>query len=229
MSFTEQDALRHATLVGAQSPCAKSKRGVVVFLRDRTKFEDPGEYSVGTNEPPWPMACDGSEACRANCNKLCVHAEASALLNLIGQEPARPPAPTRLDEFEMLHVKVVGGVAVPSGPPSCPYCSRLILKMGLKAMWLLHEDGLRSYTAEEFHRLTLEHCGLPIIEQSYSHVSTSAPKEGTQIVETLPDACPTCGKGMLQGYGLAGGGMGAWAVCEETCPITYKVLDPADD
>jgi hypothetical protein len=61
----------------------------------------------------------------------------------------------------MLHVKVVKGIATISGPPSCWQCSRLILEAGIAGMWLLHSEGLHRYTAEEFHRLTLEHCKLP--------------------------------------------------------------------
>lgn len=29
---------------------------------------------------------------------------------------------------------------------------------------LFHESGWRRYTPADFHRLTLEHCGLPVLE-----------------------------------------------------------------
>jgi hypothetical protein len=29
-----------------------------------------------------------------------------------------------------------------------------------------HDEGVRGYTAVEFHRLTLQHCGLPVLEVS---------------------------------------------------------------
>jgi deoxycytidylate deaminase len=148
--YDEHKALYAATQAGKNSPCAKSNRGVVIFRRLGHRA---GAVEVGWNEPPAPMKCDGSDLCREHCNRLCVHAEMTALLRLL-----RQPA-LRLSEFEMLHVKVVDGKPVPSGPPSCWQCSRLILQVGLKAMWLLHEEGLRDYTPLEFHRLTLEHNG----------------------------------------------------------------------
>lgn len=132
------------------SPCAKSKRGVVVFHRRE------GIVATGFNHPPQPFRCDGSEECRTHCNKVCVHAETAALHDL-----RRQLVPLRPSTLEMLHVKVVEGVAVASGPPSCWQCSREILVARVSLVWLLHEEGLRSYTAEEFHTLTLQHCGLP--------------------------------------------------------------------
>lgn len=150
--FTEHQALESAVFRAGRSPCAKSKHGVVIWDR-----RVPYVLAEGVNSPPGPFTCTGSAECRAACNKICVHAEAAALLDL-GE------ALGDTKHLEMLHVKVVDGKAVPSGPPSCWQCSRLILEAGLKVMWLLHEDGLRSYTPEEFHRLTLIQCGLPCSE-----------------------------------------------------------------
>lgn len=152
MPFDQTDAVELARVAANQSPCAKIKRGVVIFTRDCSVF------TSGFNHPPPPMVCDGSEQCREHCNKLCVHAEVAALRSLVDQVDFFPP------ELEMLHVKTVGGVVVPSGPPSCWQCSREILDSGLiDKMWLLHEDGLRAYPVLEFHDLTLRHCNLPII------------------------------------------------------------------
>ena len=139
--YTEHDALETAVKAAVLSPCQKSKRGVAIFHREY------GLSVAGCNHPPGPLKCDGTKACRKVCNKICVHAEQDALL--------QSGAP--LVGYEMLHVKVVAGKAVPSGPPSCWQCSRLILAAKLKAMWLLHEDGLRAYSPLQFHIMTLEH------------------------------------------------------------------------
>lgn len=40
-----------------------------------------------------------------------------------------------------------------------------MLEAKIAGMWLLHEDGLRRYSTEDFHTLTLAHCGLPVIRQ----------------------------------------------------------------
>ncbi len=163
--FDEQEALALATETGAGSPCAKSRRGVVIFCRHL------GLLAVGRNHPPEGFACDGSDECRASCNKLCVHAEADALAHLARALQARRDEFSALGDAvgemrpEMLHVKVVDGEAVPSGPPSCWQCSRHVVNFGIEAFWLLHEDGLRRYAPDEFHALTLEHCGLPVVRQ----------------------------------------------------------------
>jgi deoxycytidylate deaminase len=148
---TEHDALDAAVVAARQSPCAKSQRGVVVFTRSH------GVLGSGWNSPPAPFRCDGSPACRAACNKLAVHAEMAAL-HAIRRDGARSRG-----DLEMLHVKVTDGVPVPSGGPSCWQCSREVLASGVRWFWLLHEDGLRRYAAEDFHAITLRTAGLPVI------------------------------------------------------------------
>jgi len=148
--MTEEEALEAAVSIGNKSPCQKSKRGVVIF-------NQYGLLGWGNNHPPKPFVCDGSEGCRGSCNKLAVHAEQAALIDAMNdQEP--------MLDAEMLHVKVIDGVAVPSGPPSCWQCSRLILDSGIQKVWLLHENGLKSYSAVEFHEETLKNCNLPEIK-----------------------------------------------------------------
>ncbi len=145
--------------VGILSPCAKSKRGVVIWHGNRF-------LATGFNAPPEPFFCDGSAACRRDCGKICVHAEQAALLKcqyfpLIGAS--------------MAHVKMVDGKPVPSGGPSCPDCSKKILFSGVETMWLLEERPQLDvgfvptwvpYTAFEFHRLTLVNCGLHAARRS---------------------------------------------------------------
>lgn len=154
-------ALKWAVHAASRSRCAKSQRGVVIWLPgDRHPLSD------GTNHQPSPHKCDGSDACRSNCAKLCVHAEADALVNMPDFEFL-----ARDHGFHMLHVKVVDGRPVPSGPPSCWQCSRLILDTkAISTMWLLHAEGLRSYSTAEFHRLTLEHNHLPVLTEGPTHI-----------------------------------------------------------
>lgn len=156
----EQAALELATRAGSDSPCAKSKRGVVLFCRSY------GLLGVGSNHPPAGFRCDGSDECHASCNRVCVHAEMDALAqfcqelqdNLLVRVDQRGPI-----RPEMLHVKVVDGGAVASGQPSCWQCSRHVINFGVTVFWLLHEDGLRAYSPDEFHAHTLHTCRLPVI------------------------------------------------------------------
>ncbi len=165
--MNESQALLAAIEVAKTAGCGKSRRGVVIFRRD-----EPEPIAVGSNGPPPGFRCDLSEACRAACGKICVHAEEEALL------AAGPNAAG----CEMLHVKIVEqGMPVYSDGPSCWQCSRAILHAGITRMWLLQEDGdetirgvdswqadqgemrAQAYTAEDFHSLTLTACDLPEI------------------------------------------------------------------
>lgn len=158
--YTEQWALDQAIRAAQESPCAKSQRGVVLWRR--ATGERPGLYlGAGFDHPPAPFTCDRSVACRGSCSKLCIHAAEDLLLKI-------PTTRRRWDlwslqECEMLHIKVENGHATPSGQPTCWQCSRLILGAKLKAMWLLHREGLRSYTPEEFHRTALKNSSLPAL------------------------------------------------------------------
>lgn len=157
--YNEYVALRDATEFATLSPCQKSKRGVVIFTNE-------GLLSWGYNAQPFPFTCDGSAACRKNCNQLCVHAEMAALLHLENPIFDRRSSVMRGLDRELLHVKVVNGLPVASGPPSCLQCSRLILHCAIAKVWLLHEDGLRMYSAIDFHQKTLEHHGLTAARES---------------------------------------------------------------
>lgn len=54
-------------------------------------------------------------------------------------------------------------------------------------------------------------------------------KDGPPEAESLPDICPKCGSETMFGYGLAGGGMGAYVMCdgpeESTCDFFAKKYD----
>lgn len=176
ITYDENDALRDAVEIGKTSPCKKSKRGVVVFARGY------GIMAVGANHPPVLMRCDGSAECREHCRDLCVHAEADALLAL-GKghldsawqhhtadywggkiDMSLPPYRGSAIDLEVLHVKVEGDKAVPSGSPSCVRCSALLCDdQRIRTVWLLHEEGLRGYTRMDFHTLSLRCQGLPVI------------------------------------------------------------------
>lgn len=117
------------------SPCAKSKRAAIVYDPVTRK-----QWGCGYNTLPKPMACDGSEACRRDCAKICLHAESmaiqAALVHHTAANGAGPDGVGQLAGLEMLHVKVVDGQVVPGGPPSCWQCSREILEHELAGFWL---------------------------------------------------------------------------------------------
>lgn len=162
----EEWALKRAVQTGCRSPCEKSRRGVVVWERagreqlvSEAFFTTQVRFWHSFNRPPVGFRCDGSDHCRRFCGQLCVHAEQAAILAML-----KSPSWKKGHDYELLHVKVVGGEPVPSGLPSCWHCSKLILEAGIQFVWLFHEDGLRRYPAQAFHVLTLAHHGMPILE-----------------------------------------------------------------
>lgn len=153
------DRAREAAL---KSPCLKSRRGVVLY---RPLSGTAWSFvSDGFNSPPGAFSCTGTDLCRRDCAKLCLHAEDRALR----------AAGTWTYGLTMLHVKVIDGKVVPGGPPSCWQCSRLVVEADIHGVWLyelppgnltghdlLHVVGnWRFYTPEEFHLATLRECGL---------------------------------------------------------------------
>lgn len=122
-----------------QSPC-RSKRGVAIFDQEENVVTSAHNYK------PRSFACDGSAACKATCRTEAIHAEQQTLL-YAGRKSAG---------CDLVHVKTVDGQLVPSGPPSCVPCSKLILVANIVGVWLYHADGWRRYDAVEFHRLSLE-------------------------------------------------------------------------
>lgn len=145
--------VRIALDVAGRSGCQKSRRGVVIW--HPTDHSQP--HYTGTNAPALG-SCDNTPRCREVCPRICVHAEQAALLKV----------PRDLSGLELLHVKSVDGALVPSGPPSCLECSKLLLASGqIDGVWLYHKQGLddlcryheqgwHRYPVREFHELTLQ-------------------------------------------------------------------------
>lgn len=128
-------AIRAAVEAGRRSPCAKSKRGAAVFRRACSTGCCERVLGVGWNAQPVPFSCTGSSACKAACGKLCLHAEARAI---------RAAWREWTGGVELVHAKVVNGLLVPGGGPSCWQCSREVLDVGLAAVWLYEgPDGRR--------------------------------------------------------------------------------------
>lgn len=140
--------VKFAVKASQRSPC-RSKRGVVLFVGDHV-------VTHGYNYKPRGFDCDGSELCKATCRAEAIHAEQQALLS----------AGPRAKWADLVHVKTVDGELVPSGGPSCVACSKLILVAGVVDVWLYQSDGWHCYTAQEFHRASLESALAGIVRPS---------------------------------------------------------------
>lgn len=161
-----------ARATALRSPCAKSKRGVVIFDPEEAERYDTHRslyegffprdsiiQATGYNGQPGAFTCTGSSACREACAKLCMHAEQRAIMTAFA-------AHGDCSHLELVHVKVVDGQVVAGGGPSCWQCSRMIVEVRLAGVWLFERveddrgdfDAWRFYEAEEFHRATLRAC-----------------------------------------------------------------------
>jgi deoxycytidylate deaminase len=166
-------AIEDAVDAARLSPCQKRKVGISVYYSLRP-LEGGRELAQATsasgyNGPPWTWdgddpdvegACDGSEACRRDCARRCVHAEPRAI-DAITQD--RRDYGHRL---RLVHVKLddAGKVMACDGP-SCIDCSKQILDAGIGGIWLYEQvpDGdpaWRYYRALDFHEATERRLGI---------------------------------------------------------------------
>ena len=135
-----------ARLAAMKSPCAKSKRGAALFnreLADRVfrviadaPFDTGLIAAVGFNGQPLPFSCSGSDLCRRDCGKLCLHAEERAI--------RAAGALDDVADLELVHVKVVADQVVADGGPSCWQCSRLVVEVKLRGVWLFEHAACPS-------------------------------------------------------------------------------------
>ena len=161
-------AIEEAISVALRSPCQKSKRGVVVYLNTPEAPRWTRIVGVGFNGQP-DGACTGTQACRVQCNKICVHAEVRAIRDACASGActrARPSEP-KLKGYSAVHVKLDDrGQLVAGGKPSCWQCAREVADVELDAFWLYEVRPAPSkgvwvpYTAKAFLQATLEACGI---------------------------------------------------------------------
>jgi deoxycytidylate deaminase len=154
-----------ARLAALKSPCAKSKRGAALLNREladmvfrvasHVPFDGLGVIAAtGFNGPPEGLSspgalCSGSDLCRRDCAKLCLHAEERAI--------RAAGALDDVADLELVHVKVVDGRVVPGGGPSCWQCSRLVAEVKLRGVWLFEHVECPSDTCP---MCTGEECNL---------------------------------------------------------------------
>lgn len=142
-------------------PCAKSKRGAIVFKRNPERI-----YGNAHNSPPWPYECSKGDACRKDCGRICVHAEQRAILQMLaGDYEPRPPYVPNAHfgyELEIVHAKVIDGKLVGSKEPSCDQCSKLIIEACIQRVWLFDGASWNSWDAASFHKATLRNLSLHV-------------------------------------------------------------------
>ncbi len=82
----------------------------------------------------------------------CVHAEWRAIMDTLKTNPEK------IEGARLYFIRVdEGGAIRKAGKPYCTVCSRLALDVGLAEFTLWHEEGIRAYPTEEYHRLSAEY------------------------------------------------------------------------
>lgn len=141
-----------------RGPCQKSKRGAL-FIGDNDV------RGLGVNAPPCGP-CMGTDACRAQCSTLCNHAERNAIAAglLKGRRFERD-----IRKMHVFHLAVDdAGEPRSKLEPSCISCSNFMLEVGVEVVWLYGQDDFLGYMRwhpwrmAEFHKTTLQNCGLPV-------------------------------------------------------------------
>jgi deoxycytidylate deaminase len=139
-----------AAVEAHKSLCLRSACGAVLISRAGAVL------GTGYNAPP------GDDLTRRVCGTLqpsvrkpkcdrtcCVHAEWRALSDALVRHPAEVKGST------MVFCRVQpSGVIQHSGRPYCTVCSRLTLDAGVGAWALWHPEGMRVYSAEDYHWLS---------------------------------------------------------------------------
>lgn len=133
-----------------KSPCAKSKRGVILFDRmqhdfsaeldaSKNRYRSSWDFVIvgrGFNGQPGNFVCTGDlMKCTGACAKLCLHAEQRAINQALVHSGDRVNG-CSMSDLELVHVKVENGFVVPGGGPSCWQCSRLVVEVGIRGVWL---------------------------------------------------------------------------------------------
>jgi len=163
-------AIEIAVRQAMESPCQKSKRGVVIYASPGAEYPF-FNFGFGHNGPPTMINCDGSEACLADCGRRCVHAEMRAHRDAMASKFDISVARGMGLKIHLVHVKAVGGVLVGGGGPSCFTCSREIVDSQLVDLVWLYESAFTSdadaprsrwvcYSAADFHHKTLQNNGI---------------------------------------------------------------------
>ena len=138
-----------AAAMARKALCQRSKCGAVLV-------KDGERLAGGYNGPPsdnllW-LACHKMEPSQLKPKSdrtCCLHAEWRALLDALVVAPDDVAGSTmyfcRVDD---------NGEMLRSGDPYCTVCSRLTLDRGVASWALWHPQGIREYSAAEYHSLS---------------------------------------------------------------------------
>ncbi|MCL5784735.1 MAG: hypothetical protein M1142_05295 [Patescibacteria group bacterium] len=134
-----------ATEEAKRSPCAKSKRGAIVFKDGQILGRDH-------NHPNIPHTCV-PDVCMSYCSVYTTHAERGACQDAIFKG-------NNLDGASILHMKVKKGLVMPVEQAQCLDCSSYLMKLRSSGIYIIElilmhvgEDNriiFKGHTIDEF-------------------------------------------------------------------------------
>ena len=141
-----------AMKVAKDSTCLRSKCGSIIVSKDGKII------GRGFNSPPGNL--ESQRKCsvqkksyheKVTDKTCCVHAEQRAIFDAMANNP-RELANSTLYFIRISQENEI----LKSGKPYCTHCSKLSLDTSLEKFVLWHEEGICSYTTEEYNLLSFE-------------------------------------------------------------------------
>jgi deoxycytidylate deaminase len=146
----DSELFERAAAQARKSLCLRSSCGALLISRAGIVI------GTGYNAPPCDdlslRACGTLEPSKGKPRSdrtCCVHAEWRALSEALVKHPGEVKGSTMV--FVRVHPP---DIIQHSGRPYCTVCSRLTLDAGVGSWSLWHEEGIRVYPADEYHRLS---------------------------------------------------------------------------
>lgn len=148
LEIEEVNRIQHiidaATEEARRSPCAKSKRGAVVFKNGKI-------LGLDNNHPNLPHTCI-PDACMNFCAFYTTHAERGACQDAIAKG-------NNINGASILHMKIKNNEIIPVDTAECFDCSSYLVRLRARGVYiaeliLMHVDEnqvlFRGYTIDEF-------------------------------------------------------------------------------
>ena len=142
-----------AIKVAKASTCLRSKCGSII-VNSKGKI-----IGMGFNSPPGNL--ESQRKCpvqkksyhkKVTDKTCCVHAEQRAILDVVANNHEQ------LSDSVLYFIRInQENEILKSGKPYCTHCSKLALDAGLERFVLWHEEGICSYTTEEYNLLSFEY------------------------------------------------------------------------
>lgn len=148
-----EEYLQEAALLARQATCEDAQCGAVIV-------QDGEIIGRGFNSPPIGTSTHRCQIpkstyhARVTDKTCCVHAEVRAIHDALRCNPGK------LFGSALYFVRVdEQGALKQSGEPYCTLCSKLVLDAGITTFHLFREEGIVSYSTDEYNERSFSYVG----------------------------------------------------------------------